>query len=120
MPGYLGEDKETWKKYDSCELMRKYTGPKLPMLVDQVRRTKCPLLIGTCIHPLTHACLHVRAQGSADNFLSELMPKNLEAAAAEAGYPLTLRMHEGYDHSYFFMSTFIDDHIAFHAAELSK
>lgn len=92
LAGYLGEDKETWKEYDSCELMRKYTGPKVPMLVDQ---------------------------GGADNFLSELMPKNLEAAATEAGYPLTLRMHEGYDHSYFFMSTFIDEHIVFHATELT-
>jgi S-formylglutathione hydrolase len=70
-------------------------------------------------HTHTHAT-QLSLQGSADNFLSELMPKNLEAAATEAGYPMTLRMHEGYDHSYFFMSTFIDEHIIFHATELNR
>lgn len=60
------------------------------------------------------------AQGTADNFLPQLLPKNLEDAAASASYPLTLRMQDGYDHSYFFMSSFMDDHVAFHAAELAK
>lgn len=48
------------------------------------------------------------------------MPQALEAAAKEAGYPIQLRMQPGYDHSYFFVSSFIDDHIAHHATELNK
>jgi S-formylglutathione hydrolase len=73
--------------------MRSHGGPKLPLLVDQ---------------------------GSKDNFLSQLHPAALETAAKDVGYPLQMRMQEGYDHSYFFISTFIDDHIEFHANELLK
>lgn len=93
LTGYLGPDQEAWKQYDSCEVIRRHKGPKLPLLVDQ---------------------------GDADNFLSFLMPQALKAAAEEANYPLHMRMLEGYDHSYFFISSFIDEHIAFHAKELKK
>lgn len=97
--GYLGEDRSTWKQYDSCELMRASAGSQavkasLPMLVDQ---------------------------GTADNFLdNQLKPETLEAAAKEVNYPLTLRMQDGYDHSYFFISTFISDHLDFHAKALAQ
>lgn len=85
---YLGDDRSTWPEYDSVELM-KNAQIQLPMLVDQ---------------------------GLADNFLAEqLKPETLAAAADETQYPLTLRQHEGYDHSYFFISSFIEDHLRFHA-----
>jgi S-formylglutathione hydrolase len=56
-------------------------------------------------------------QGEADGFLAEqLRPELLREAAAAAGYPLTLRLQPGYDHSYYFIATYIGEHIAFHAA----
>lgn len=89
--GYLGSDLETWKQYDSCELM-KQTTDKLPALVDQ---------------------------GTDDEFLTEqLKPELLEAAAKKNNYPLELRMQEGYDHSYYFIASFIEDHLRFHAGYL--
>ena len=58
-------------------------------------------------------------QGEADNFLREqLQPERLERACAEAGIPLELRMHPGYDHSYYFISTFMEDQLHWHAARL--
>jgi len=58
-------------------------------------------------------------QGAADQFLeNQLKPQLLEKACAKAGVPLTLRMHEGYDHSYFFISTFIEDHLRWRAQRL--
>ena len=58
-------------------------------------------------------------QGEADNFLKEqLRPELLEAACAKAGIPLTLRIQPGYDHSYYFISTFMADHLRWHAARL--
>jgi len=88
---YLGEDREAWKAYDTVELM-KQAREKLPLLVDQ---------------------------GDADEFLAgQLKPELLQAAAAEAGHPLTLRLQPGYDHSYYFIASFIGDHIAHHAAAL--
>lgn len=58
-------------------------------------------------------------QGDADNFLeSQLKPGNLEAAAAAASYPMEIRMQPGYDHSYFFIATFMEDHVRFHAKAL--
>ncbi len=91
--GYLGEDRETWKEYDASELVgrasRKFAEG---ILVDQ---------------------------GLADQFLAEqLYPEVFEAACREAGQPLTLRRHAGYDHGYYFISTFIEDHIAHHAKVL--
>ena len=85
---YLGNDRESWREYDASELVRS-AATHLPLLVDQ---------------------------GLADNFLAEqLKPEALEHAADEAEYDLTLRRHEGYDHSYFFISSFIEDHLRFHA-----
>ena len=61
-------------------------------------------------------------QGLADQFLAEgqLLPENLEAAAAEVGQTLTVRRHSGYDHGYYFIAAFIEDHIAFHSKRLRK
>lgn len=90
---YLGEDTNSWAEYDSSLLMKKAT-KFVPALVDQ---------------------------GEADNFLVEqLKPEVLEAAAKESGYPLTLNRHEGYDHSYYFIASFIGEHLRFHAEHLSK
>jgi len=92
--GYLGEDRESWKAYDTVELMKRYQGPKLPLLVDQ---------------------------GAADDFLAEqLKPETLSRACADAEYPLVLRMHDGYDHSYYFISSFIEDHLRHHYKALSE
>lgn len=89
---YLGDDRETWQEWDASLLMAKATA-QLPMLVDQ---------------------------GDADNFLAEqLNPAALEQAAKQVDYPLTLRMQPGYDHSYFFIATFIEEHLRFHAQALS-
>ncbi|MDD1792708.1 S-formylglutathione hydrolase [Enterovibrio sp. ZSDZ42] len=88
---YLGEDTSTWLEYDACALIKK-AETHLPMLIDQ---------------------------GDGDQFLHEqLKPENLLLAAEKAGYPLELRMQEGYDHSYYFISSFIDDHLRFHAQHL--
>lgn len=88
---YLGDDQEAWATYDSSELLRRAT-EQLPLLVDQ---------------------------GLADNFLTEqLRPETLDDAATESGYRMTLRRQPGYDHSYFFISTFIEDHLRFHAQHL--
>ena len=90
---YLGKDKATWRNYDASELMRKAT-QFIPAKVDQ---------------------------GGADDFLSEqLKPEALEAAAKVNGYPLALAVHEGYDHSYYFISSFIEEHLRFHAQHLNK
>ncbi|MEZ9523604.1 S-formylglutathione hydrolase [Enterovibrio norvegicus] len=91
LSNYLGDDKNAWREYDSCALIKKATS-HLPMLIDQ---------------------------GDADQFLhDQLKPENLLQAAEEAGYPLALRMQEGYDHSYYFISSFIEDHVRFHAKHL--
>lgn len=89
---YLGPDREIWAAYDSCALVRA-RGARAPgILIDQ---------------------------GLADPFLAEqLRPELFEAACAEAGQALTLRRHEGYDHSYFFIQSFMADHIDWHAARL--
>lgn len=85
---YLGTDIENWKQYDASELLKQGPSP-LAILVDQ---------------------------GDADGFLSEqLKPELLVAAANKHGSELTLRMQPGYDHSYYFISSFIDDHLNFHA-----
>jgi len=92
-PLYLGDDKESWKEYDTVELVKKYDGPPVRLLVDQ---------------------------GTGDNFLKEqLKPEALKAACDEKGIALTLRMQEGFDHSYFFISTFVKNHLEYHAAQLT-
>ena len=87
--GYLGEDRATWAHYDATQLVARHAHPA-PILIDQ---------------------------GSADRFLAErqLLPDCFEAAARAAGQPLTLRTHSGYDHSYFFIQSFIADHLEHHA-----
>jgi len=93
--GYLGIDKEAWKQYDACELAAKYTGPKLELLSDQ---------------------------GTEDGFLkqNQLLPGNLtEACAGNDNLVLTYREQPGYDHSYYFITTFIDDHLRHHAKYLN-
>jgi S-formylglutathione hydrolase len=89
--GYLGSNKESWRRYDACALLE--DGERLTeLLVDQ---------------------------GTEDQFReTQLKPALLEDRCARAGIPLTLRMHEGYDHSYFFISTFIEDHLRWHARRL--
>ncbi|RWX53681.1 S-formylglutathione hydrolase [Photobacterium chitinilyticum] len=87
--GYLGTNQDIWKQYDSSELMKLSTNP-VPALVDQ---------------------------GTKDDFLTEqLKPEMLQAAAKQSSYPLELRMQEGYDHSYYFIASFIEDHLRFHAS----
>jgi len=87
----IGENRELWAQYDTCELLA-HAEERLPMLVDQ---------------------------GDADDFLAEqLKPHLLEQAAQSAGYPINLRMQQGYDHSYFFIASYIGEHIAFHAKHL--
>jgi len=89
--GYLGDDKAAWARHDATELIK--AGARLP-----------PLLID---------------QGLADKFLAEqLKPELFEAACLAAGQPLTLRRHEGHDHGYYFIATFMADHIAHHAKAL--
>lgn len=89
--GYLGSV-EAGKAYDATELMAAYQGPKAPILIDQ---------------------------GTADGFLKDqLKPENFAAAAAANGYPIALNMRPLYDHSYYFISTFMRDHIDFHARAL--
>jgi S-formylglutathione hydrolase len=85
---YLGPDRETWRDYDSTVLLAS-ASEQLPVLVDQ---------------------------GDADIFLAEqLKTPLLEQACQATGYPMTIRMQEGYDHSYFFIASFIGEHLAFHA-----
>ena len=88
---YLGDDRAAWAQWDACELLR-------------TRR-----FVGT---PLVD-------QGTADKFLDrELQPHRLQARCDEVDQPLVLRMHEGYDHSYFSIATFVEDHLCHHAAQL--
>ncbi len=88
---YLGNNKTTWADYDTCALLAR-AEEKLHILVDQ---------------------------GQDDNFLlNQLKPELLQAACNAAKHPLTLRLHAGYDHSYFFIASFIADHIAHHADAL--
>lgn len=88
---YLGEDRAAWRAYDAVELIGA-ARERLPMLIDQ---------------------------GDADEFIdSQLKPQLLQAAASAAGYPLTLRMQPGYDHSYYFIASFIGEHILHHARAL--
>lgn len=92
--GYLGDDTSAWADHDASELMRRQAAP--------------PYSQGILID-----------QGRADKFLAEqLHPEAFEVACREARQPLTLRFHEGYDHSYYFISTFIEDHLRFHRARM--
>ena len=94
---YLGRDTSTWSDYDASTLMRNASEVDGASFV--------PALV---------------SQGEADNFLTEqLKPETLQAAAKASGYPLVLDSHEGYDHSYFFIASFIEQHLRFHAKHLN-
>jgi len=92
LSGYLGADRAAWRRHDAVALIE--DGARLPeLLVDQ---------------------------GDADRFLAEqLQPERLAQACADAGIPLTLRMQGGYDHSYFFIASFMADQLGWHAARLA-
>ena len=86
--GYIGANQDAWKAYDACTLIAD-AAERLPILVDQ---------------------------GDADNFLQEQLKSHLlQEACDKAGHPLTLRMQPGYDHSYFFIASFMADHVTWHA-----
>jgi S-formylglutathione hydrolase len=93
LSGYLGPDRAAWRQYDAVALIE--DGARMPeVLVDQ---------------------------GEGDNFLAEqLRPELLKAACDKVGIPLTLRVQPGYDHSYYFISTFMADHLRWHADRLVK
>jgi len=93
--GYLGSDRAAWSAHDASALMQSQSAVPYPegILVDQ---------------------------GLADKFLAEqLYPEHLEAACAAVGQPLQLRRHEGYDHGYYFIQSFVADHLAHHAKILN-
>ncbi len=90
---YLGYDESVWKLHDACELIRG-GAQHFPLLVDQ---------------------------GAADQFLEvQLQASQLKSSCDEVGFPLTYREHAGYDHSYFFIASFIEDHLRFHAKYLAR
>jgi S-formylglutathione hydrolase len=91
LTGYLGEDRKAWAQYDATELIKAGKTHPHPLLIDQ---------------------------GTKDDFLAnQLKPENLQRAA-EGKQKVTVRLQEGYDHSYYFISTFIRDHVEFHANHL--
>ena len=87
---YLGDDRATWAAHDAVALIPT-ARERLPLLVDQ---------------------------GEDDEFLPQLQPELLRAACSQAGHPLTLRLWPGYDHSYYFIASFIGEHVAHHARAL--
>lgn len=93
LTGYLGDDRDSWRKHDAVALIE--DGARVPDLLVDV--------------------------GEADPFIEkELRPELLERACAAAGIPLTLRRQPGYDHSYYFISTFMADHLGWHAERLQR
>ncbi|MCC5886375.1 MAG: S-formylglutathione hydrolase [Gammaproteobacteria bacterium] len=91
LPRYLGDNREAWADYDACRLLERGTFPGT-ILIDQ---------------------------GMKDPFLVEqLQPERFEAACEQAGQPFELRRHDGYDHGYYFISTFMADHLQHHARSL--
>ncbi|MCL1098989.1 S-formylglutathione hydrolase [Shewanella gelidii] len=93
LTAYLGDNRAAWLVYDACELMHNVT-TSVPMLVDQ---------------------------GQADNFLEEqLLTSNLLEVVEAKNYPAQIRMQAGYDHSYYFIATFIEEHLRFHAKYLRE
>ncbi|XP_047741497.1 S-formylglutathione hydrolase isoform X2 [Hyalella azteca] len=92
--GYLGPNEDTWQEYDACALVKKYSGPPLQILIDQ---------------------------GTEDNFYTQkqLLPEDLVRASQESrGVSVVLRMQQEYDHSYYFIATFIASHLEHHAKYL--
>ncbi len=94
---YLGEDKSTWANYDTLALLKNIDGESLNKLL--------PMLI---------------EQGMSDEFLSQLQPQLLTQVAKEKNIDVTLNEREGYDHSYYFIASFIGEHLAYHAKALES
>jgi S-formylglutathione hydrolase len=92
--GYLGSNKSSWEEYDACALTSSFNGPLSDILIDQ---------------------------GGDDEFLhkGQLLPNNFVTKCADAKVPVMLRMQEGYDHSYYFIASFIGDHFTHHARYLN-
>lgn len=89
--GYLGPDRQSWREWDASVLMET-AAERLPILIDQ---------------------------GDRDDFLdTQLRPEILQEVAARVGHPMTVRMQAGYDHSYYFIASFIEDHLRYHAEAL--
>ena len=88
--GYLGSDIESWKQWDACQLISKYKGPPLMFLIDQ---------------------------GKEDKFYKEkqLLPENFTKACLDNNSQCIIRYQEGYDHSYFFVKSFLDEHLKHHS-----
>ncbi|MCK0070929.1 S-formylglutathione hydrolase [Kordiimonas laminariae] len=92
LTGYIGENREGWAEYDACALLEKHGASDTEILIDQ---------------------------GLVDNFLEgQLKPELFKEACEKTGQKLNLRMQEGYDHSYFFIASFVEDHLWHHAAAL--
>jgi S-formylglutathione hydrolase len=92
-PRYLGDDRKAWALHDATQLVRDGARFDGRILIDQ---------------------------GEADGFLTkQLQPQRFEAACEEAGQPLQLRMQPGYDHSYYFIQSFVEDHLRHHAKALA-
>lgn len=93
--GYLGDDKRLWNEWDATELVQKYNGPQLQFLIDQ---------------------------GSSDEFLlgQLLLPENLIEACRKSRIGCVYNKRDGYDHSYFFIASFIGQQIAYHAKFLKE
>jgi S-formylglutathione hydrolase len=91
LTAYLGDDRDNWKTYDAAAVIREMPS-KHTLFVDQ---------------------------GAADPFLDQLLPGELKAACDASGQAIEYREHEGYDHGYFFVSTYIGDHLRFHADALA-
>lgn len=91
---YLGNDKDAWKAYDATELVANYNGIPLELFIDQ---------------------------GTGDKFYpDQLLPKNLVEAATKAQVPCILKMREGFDHSYFYIASFMPEHVEYHAKFLNN
>ena len=90
---YLGSDQAEWLKHDASALVQTKTAHFADILIDQ---------------------------GLSDQFYSQLNPELFQQACQAAGQPLTLREHAGYDHGYYFIQSFIDDHLQFHAVQLES
>jgi len=92
--GYLGENRELWKEWDATELVGQYKGPPLEIFIDQ---------------------------GTDDQFLkqNQLLPQNLVDACSEAGITCIYKEREQYDHSYFYIASFVGEHFAYHAKHLN-
>ena len=91
LTAYLGDDPKAWAEWDAAALIAQARSERLSLLIDQ---------------------------GEADEFLPQLRPDLLQAACAQVGHPITLRMQPGYDHSYYFIASFMGEHVAHHAAAL--